>query len=104
MLGVAYGLCLREGLLDLESLAPKTSRGTLTGVFYVGTYLGFALPLLLVLFEPTTGASLPLFVLAVPAFAVALVRARRLAVAEHPRAVDAPRSPGESSRTEGHRR
>ncbi len=90
VLGVAYGLCLREGLLDLESLAPKTARGTLTGVFYVGTYLGFALPVLLVVLEPATGASLPLFALAVPAFVVAVVRARRLVVAEHPRTADVP--------------
>ena len=41
VLGTAYGLCLREGLLDLESLAPPASRGALTGIFYVGTYLGF---------------------------------------------------------------
>lgn len=59
VMGVAYGLCLREGLLDVESLAPPTHRGTLIGVFYVATYLGFGLPLLLTLLTPYAGVALP---------------------------------------------
>ena len=87
--GTAYGLCLREGLLDLESLAPPASRGALTGIFYVGTYLGFGLPVLLVVIEPTMGPSLPLVILAAVAAVVAVVRFRRLrstqASSSHPR-------------------
>ena len=89
VLGTAYGLCLREGLLDLESLAPPASRGALTGIFYVGTYLGFGLPVLLVVIEPTMGPSLPLVILAAVAAVVAVVRFRRLrstqASTPHPR-------------------
>ncbi|MFJ6261121.1 MFS transporter [Rhodococcus erythropolis] len=89
VLGTAYGLCLREGLLDLESLAPPASRGALTGIFYVGTYLGFGLPVLLVVIEPTMGPSLPLVILAAVAAVVAVVRFRRLrstqASMSHPR-------------------
>ena len=89
VLGTAYGLCLREGLLDLESLAPPASRGALTGIFYVGTYLGFGLPVLLVVIEPTMGPSLPLVILAAVAAIVAVVRFRRLrstqASTSHPR-------------------
>ncbi|MCZ4615745.1 MFS transporter [Rhodococcus qingshengii] len=89
VLGTAYGLCLREGLLDLESLAPPASRGALTGIFYVGTYLGFGLPVLLVVIEPTMGPSLPLVILAAVAAVVAVVRFRRLrstqASSSHPR-------------------
>ncbi|ROZ59821.1 MFS transporter [Rhodococcus sp. WS1] len=89
VLGTAYGLCLREGLLDLESLAPQASRGALTGIFYVGTYLGFGLPVLLVVIEPTMGPSLPLVILAAVAAVVAVVRFRRLrspqASTPHPR-------------------
>ncbi|WP_064443298.1 MFS transporter [Rhodococcus sp. YH3-3] len=89
ILGTAYGLCLREGLLDLESLAPPASRGALTGIFYVGTYLGFGLPVLLVVIEPTMGPSLPLVILAAVAAIVAVVRFRRLrstqASTSHPR-------------------
>ena len=89
VLGTAYGLCLREGLLDLESLASPASRGALTGIFYVGTYLGFGLPVLLVVIEPTMGPSLPLVILAAVAAVVAVVRFRRLrstqASTSHPR-------------------
>ncbi|OXM23936.1 MFS transporter [Rhodococcus erythropolis] len=89
VLGTAYGLCLREGLLDLESLAPPASRGALTGIFYVDTYLGFGLPVLLVVIEPTMGPSLPLVILAAVAAVVAVVRFRRLrstqASTSHPR-------------------
>lgn len=88
VLGTAYGLCLREGLLDLESLAPPASRGALTGIFYVGTYLGFGLPVLLVVIEPTMGPSLPLVILAAVAAVVAVVRFRRLRSTQasaHPR-------------------
>jgi MFS family permease len=47
ILGCAAGLSLREGLIDLEAAAPQRVRGTLTGVFYSVTYIGFGLPLLL---------------------------------------------------------
>ncbi|OBH05737.1 MULTISPECIES: MFS transporter [unclassified Mycobacterium] len=47
VLGCASGLCLREGLIDLEAAAPRRLRGALVGVFYVVTYIGFALPLIL---------------------------------------------------------
>ncbi|OYD68662.1 MFS transporter [Rhodococcus sp. OK302] len=79
-LGTAYGLCLRSGLLDLETLAPPAARGALTGIFYVGTYLGFGLPVLLVVLDPTMGPSLPMLILAAVAAAVAVVRFRALSV------------------------
>jgi MFS family permease len=79
VLGAAYGLCLRAGLLDLELFAPPRIRGSLTGVFYVGTYLGFGLPVLLVLIEPSVGIVAPMVVLAVLAAAASAARARRLA-------------------------
>lgn len=37
LLGCASGLCLREGLIDLEVAAPQHVRGTLTGAFYAVT-------------------------------------------------------------------
>ncbi len=78
LMGVAYGLCLREGLLDVETLAPGNQRGTLTGVFYVVTYVGFGLPLLLVLVQPTLGASAPLVACGVVAALVAAIRAAQV--------------------------
>ncbi|WP_198412400.1 MFS transporter [Nocardioides mangrovicus] len=78
LLGTAYGLCLREGLLDVETLAPPARRGLLTGVYYVITYVGFGLPLLLVAIEPAFGEVAPLVVLAGLGLAMALVRAVQL--------------------------
>lgn len=63
--GVGYGLCLRQGLVDIETLAPTRLRGTLTGIFYTATYLGFGLPVLLVTIEPSVGIVAPMVVLAV---------------------------------------
>jgi hypothetical protein len=74
VLGIGYGLCLRQGLLDVETLAPPRLRGALTGVFWSITYLGFGLPLLLVTIEPIAGAAVPMIVLAAVAAAVAAAR------------------------------
>jgi MFS family permease len=78
LMGAAYGLCLREGLLDVETLAPPSGRGLIVGVFYVVTYVGFGLPLLLVLLRGPLGASAPLVACAAIALAVALTRTLQL--------------------------
>ena len=78
LLGTAYGLCLREGLLDVEALCPPHRRGALMGVFYVTTYLGFALPLLLTVLEPALGVRTPVLAVAAAAGVVGTVRALRL--------------------------
>lgn len=78
ILGIAYGLCLRQGLLDIETLAPIPLRGTLTGVFYTVTYLGFGLPVLLVAIKPAVGITTPMLVLAGLAAAAALWRATQI--------------------------
>ncbi|GAA4383423.1 MFS transporter [Tsukamurella soli] len=83
VLGCAYGLCLREGLVDVETLAPSGSRGMLTGIFYVFTYLGFGLPLLLVAIRPAVGVVPPLLVLAAVAAVCAAVRAVHLTATDH---------------------
>lgn len=77
VLGCASGLCLREGLIDLEAAAPPHLRGALTGVFYVVTYVGFALPLILA--TVGSGASVVILsVMAVLASAAAIARSVRL--------------------------
>ncbi|WP_200936349.1 MFS transporter [Marmoricola sp. Leaf446] len=78
VLGTAYGLCLREGLLDVETLAPPARRGTLTGTFYVATYVGFGLPLMLTSLQPVAGTRLPVLVLALAALLVAGARRAQL--------------------------
>ena len=77
VLGCASGLCLREGLIDLEAAAPPRLRGALTGGFYVVTYVGFALPLVLA----TVGSAASVVILStmsVLAVAAAVTRAVRL--------------------------
>lgn len=78
LLGCASGLCLREGLIDLEAAAPQRIRGTLTGAFYSVTYLGFALPLLLTTLGPGPQSAAIFVGLAILATAAAIGRALRL--------------------------
>ena len=77
LLGCGSGLALREGLIDLEAAAPQHVRGTLTGVFYSVTYIGFGLPLLLTSVG-TEGTQLILAAMAVLATTAALARTVRL--------------------------
>lgn len=72
--GAAYGLCLGQGLRDVDRLAPRSTRGLVIGIFYVVTYTGFALPFVLNTYEDSIGASTPMFVLAALAAASALAR------------------------------
>lgn len=78
VLGCAYGLCLGQGLRDVERLAPLASRGVATGFFYVVSYSGFALPFVLNTYEDSLGASAPMYVLAALAATTALARLRQL--------------------------
>jgi MFS family permease len=77
VLGCASGLLLREGLIDLEAAAPRRLRGVLTGLFYVATYIGFGLPLILTTVRPAVSPMI-LFVMALLASAAAVGRAVRL--------------------------
>ena len=77
-LGTAYGLCLREGLLDIETFTPAGKRGTAVGIYYVATYLGFGLPVLLESLLPVAGPTIPLFVLAAVAVGSAAIRTVQL--------------------------
>ncbi|SDS35841.1 Major Facilitator Superfamily protein [Corynebacterium timonense] len=74
LLGAAYGLCLRDGLLDVNAYAPPAYRGRVLGAYYAATYIGFGLPPLLEVLEPHTGPSLPFYVLAGGAAAAAVLR------------------------------
>jgi MFS family permease len=76
ILGCASGLCLREGLIDLEAAAPPHLRGALTGIFYVVTYVGFALPLVLATVGSAASMAI-LSVMAALALATAVARAVR---------------------------
>jgi MFS family permease len=47
VLGVAYGLSLVAGLLEVQRMAEPAQLGGLTAVYYTLTYVGFALPVVL---------------------------------------------------------
>lgn len=78
ILGAAYGLSLREGLLGIEAYTPPARRGTAIGIYYVFTYLGFGLPVLLDALMPVWGAVLPLLVISALAVGSAMVRALQI--------------------------
>ncbi|WP_291314604.1 MFS transporter [Corynebacterium sp. UBA2622] len=78
LLGAAYGLCLRDGLLDVNTYAPPAHRGRVMGMYYAATYVGFGLPPLIQWLEPRVGPSLPFFVLAALAVVSATVRAAQI--------------------------
>lgn len=85
VLGCASGLCLREGLIDLEAAAPKRLRGALVGAFYVVTYVGFGLPLILTTVGSAVATTI-LLVMAALALLAAVSRAVRLRGDAHRRA------------------
>lgn len=74
LLGSAYGLCLRAGLVDVETLTPPEHRGITIGVYYVCTYLGFGVPVLLESLRGPVGTATPLLVLTGLALAAAALR------------------------------
>ncbi|MGZ4273488.1 MAG: MFS transporter [Solirubrobacteraceae bacterium] len=55
VLGMGYGLCLVAGLVEVQRLAHPEALAGLTAIFYVITYLGFAVPYLLALAAHFTG-------------------------------------------------
>ncbi len=83
VLGCASGLCMRDGLIDLEAAAPQDRRGALTGAFYALSYLGFGLPLLLTVVGSAPASAAILVTLAVLASATAVARAARLRRDDH---------------------
>ncbi|AZG45059.1 MFS transporter [Gordonia insulae] len=78
VLGLAYGLCLRDGLMDVEAMTPRHHRGAVTGIFYVACYLGFGLPVLITTITPSVGIVAPMVVLAVAAGVASAGRALRI--------------------------
>ena len=55
VLGVAYGLCLVAGLVEVQHLAGPGDLAQLTSIYYAFTYVGFAAPFALALGAHFTG-------------------------------------------------
>ena len=47
LFGVAYGVCIVSGLVEVQTMAPPGSLAALTGVYWSITYVGFAFPVVL---------------------------------------------------------
>lgn len=73
-LGLAYGLCLREGLLDVDTFSPPEKRGAVIGIYYVATYIGFGYPPLTEWLSGYVGPSVPYWVFAALALVSAAIR------------------------------
>lgn len=72
LLGFGYGGCLIAGLRWVEGATPLPSRGRVTGLFYVVTYVGFWAPLLLAALARRLGDGPPLLLAALLALATAV--------------------------------
>jgi MFS family permease len=72
VLGLAYGLCMVAGLIEVQRLAQPDQLARLTAVYYVLTYVGFAVPSVLVLASHVASYSVLLLVLSGLAVATAL--------------------------------
>ena len=75
LLGSAYGLCLREGLVGINTYVPLAKHGTGIGIYYVFTYFGFAFPFIFEVLDPFVGVSAPLVFIALLAVISAVLRA-----------------------------
>jgi hypothetical protein len=73
LLGIGYGACLIAGLRWIEATTPPATRGRVTGIFYLLTYLGFWAPMLLAALARRTGEGVALGLTAVLALASAAV-------------------------------
>jgi len=80
VLGAGYGLCLVDGLVEVQRIADPATLGALTSTYYVFTYFGFGAPYLLTALSPLAGYPALLLVGAGLAAATAVLvnRAMRL--------------------------
>jgi len=76
LIGAGYGLVMTTGLIEISERVARPSRGTAVGIYYVLTYVGFALPFLHAHTTASTGWSdaVTLYVTAAVAVACLLLR------------------------------
>jgi len=75
LVGTGYGLCMTTGLLEISARVSPEARGTAVGIYYVLTYVGFALPFLHAHAATHWGDAQSLRFTAAAAFVCLLVRA-----------------------------
>lgn len=82
VLGMGYGLLLVSGLLEVQRIAQPADLAGLTAVFYVLTYVGFGIPLLLAHLSGVAGY--PVLLLGVTVVAVLSLAAVRSQASRRP--------------------
>ncbi len=80
LLGIAYGICIVAGLVEVQAMADPHSLAGLTGIYYSLTYLGFALPVVLAALSHLVGYPYLLAGLTLVCLLCAVVVARNLRV------------------------
>jgi MFS family permease len=81
LVGAGYGLVMTTGLRHVSEHAPAETRGTAVGIYYVLTYVGFALPFLQAVIAERLGDARTFNLAAALAVACLLLRARSLSKA-----------------------
>jgi predicted MFS family arabinose efflux permease len=76
VLGIGYGVCMTSGLRNVELLAKAEARGGMTGLYYVLTYIGFAVPYIVAQLTRTVDPTSALIGIAVLSALAALVLRR----------------------------
>jgi len=75
LVGIGYGLVMTSGLTEVGARVPQDARGTAVGLYYVLTYVGFALPFIHATLAKRWGDAPTLRAAAVVALASLLARA-----------------------------
>jgi hypothetical protein len=75
LVGAGYGLVITTGLVEISGRVARESRGTAVGIYYVLTYLGFALPFVHATAAKHLGDVVTLEMTAAVALACLLIRA-----------------------------
>jgi MFS family permease len=91
LVGAGYGLVMTTGLRYVSERAPVETRGTVVGIYYVLTYLGFALPFLHAVGAERFGDVTTLHVAAGLAFTCLVLRARGFVTSEAAPSANEPR-------------
>jgi MFS family permease len=88
VLGLGYGICLVAGLVEIQDLIRPHDLGSLTGIYYSLTYIGFALPALLAALSDAVPYVASIGVVALLCLGCLLLIAVSGGGARSPRAVD----------------
>ena len=75
LIGAGYGLVMTTGLREVSERVPREQRGTAVGVYYVLTYVGFAVPFLHATAAKTLGDVATLLATGFAALACLVIRA-----------------------------